>query len=267
VVSKIFGPRAIIAVFIITLLILTQPSLAGFKVERTLIEEDVTPGVPLKDKISIYNIGTNKDLAVEINVFGFGQSLDGSIALLNANNDTSPYSARDYITLSDNKITLKPEWDDEIDVDAEIPEDMGDGSRYAVIQFRIPAENETKGIVRDWGVLVPVLLTNSNSELIKTGKITSVSVGSSNVTVLFNNSGNTHYKPVIKTVVKDSRGQVVEEDSTTTSISIIPGFSRLYLIDLNSEEELKPGGYSLEVLAQLDDDTLLDSIKREFEIN
>jgi hypothetical protein len=270
VVSKILRQisrtKVILAVFAI-LLILTQPSLAGFKVERTLIDEDVTPGVPLKEKISVYNIGTNRDLNVEINVLGFGQNSEGSIVLLNADNDTSPYSARDYIKLSDNKITLKPEWDDEIDVDAEIPEDMGDGSRYAVIQFRIPVENETKGIARDWGVLVPVLLTNSNSKLIKTGKITEMSVGTSNVSVLFDNSGNTHFKPVIKTTVKDSKGQVVEEHTTTTAISIIPGFSRLYSIDINSEGELKPGGYSLEVLAKLDDDTLLDSKKMEFEIN
>ena len=187
--------------------------------------------------------------------------------LLNADNDTGPYSARDYITLSDNKIKLIPEWDDEIDVDIEIPDDMGDGSRYAVIQFRIPVENETKGIARDWGILVPVLLTNSNSELIKTGMITEMSAGISNVTVLFNNSGNTHFKPIINTIIKDSKDQVVEDITTTTAISIIPGSSRLYLIDLNSEDELKPGGYSLEVLAKLDDNTQLDSKKMEFEIN
>lgn len=264
-VSKILG--AIMVVFIIALLTITQPSLAGFKVERSIIDEDVTPGVPLNKKISVYNEGIDRDLNVEVNVFGFGQSLDGSIEPLKADEDTGPYSARDYITLSDDKITLKPEWDDEIDVNAEIPDDMGDGSRYAVIQFRIPDENKTTGEIRDWGVLVPVLLTNSNSKLIKTGEITKMSVEWPNAAVLFNNSGNTHIKPIIKTTIKDSRGQVMLEISTTTAISIIPGFSRLYPIDLSSEDELKTGEYSLEILAELDDNTILDSKKMEFKIN
>ena len=176
-VSKILGAAisragAVMIVFIITLFILTQLSIAGFKVERSIIDENVTPGEPLKEKISVYNEGINRDLNIEINVFGLGQSLDGSIALLKADDDEGPYSARNYITLSDDKITLKPEWDDEIDVNAEIPDNMGDGSRYAVIQFKIPDENKTTGAIRDWGILVPVLLTNSNTQLIKTGEIT-----------------------------------------------------------------------------------------------
>ena len=259
--------RAIMIVFIITILILTQLSIAGFKVERSIIDENVTPGEPLKEKISVYNEGINRDLNIEINVFGLGQSLDGSIALIKADDDKSPYSARNYITLSDDKISLKPEWDDEIDVNAEIPNDMGDGSRYAVIQFKIPDENKTTGAIRDWGVLVPVLLTNSNSKLIKTGEITRMSVEWPNATILFNNSGNTHFKPIIETIIKDSKGQVMKEISITTAISIIPGFGRRYQIDLSSEDELKPGDYSLEILAVLDDNTILDSEKKEFKIN
>jgi hypothetical protein len=270
VVLKILGTvsraSTIVAVLVIALIVLTQPSLAGFKVERAIIDEDVTPGVPLKEKISIYNVGTNRDLNVEINVFGLGQSLDGSIKLLKADDDTGPYSARNYIALSDNKITLKPEWDDEVDVDAEMPEDMGDGSRYAVIQFKIPVEDGTKGTLRDWGVLVPVLLTNSNSKLIKTGEIAEMSVDWPNATVLFTNSGNTHFKPIIQATIKDSAGQIVKEISTTTTISIIPGCSRRYPIDFSSKDELKPGDYSLEVLASLDDSTILDSKEMEFEI-
>lgn len=259
--------RAIFVVFIISF-ILTQSALAGFKVERSIIEEEVTPGVPLNEKILLYNEGINTDLNVEINVFGFGQKPDGSILLLEADEDSSPYSARGYITLSDDEITLKPGWDDEIDVEAKIPEDMGDGSKYAVIQFKIPYENETTGEVRDWGVLVPVLLTNPNSNLIKGGEIADLSIEWPNATVLFNNNGNTHIKPIITTLIKDGNEEIVKEISTTTAISIIPGFSRQYKIDLDSEDELIPGDYSLEISVRLEDsNNLLDNENEDFRID
>jgi len=155
-------------------------------------------------------------------------------------------------------------------VRGDVPLDVGAGGRYALIGiYSIPekAGEETENSV---GVSVAVnalvRLTISGTELSKQGDITSMRMDDNcqNLSLVFKNEGNYHFKASARAFLKDSVGNILATSSSPLSSNILPEASRLFQLTLVPDEELKRGSYFVNASVESEDGTLLAS--KEIEI-
>jgi len=95
--------------FILVFLILTLGcASASIEISVGSILDQVSPGqhVAYEINVTASNDSSAKDFAADI--YGFGQSLDGSYVELKADQDKSPYSARAYLKLDSKDFRLEP---------------------------------------------------------------------------------------------------------------------------------------------------------------
>jgi hypothetical protein len=196
---------------------------------------------------------------------GVGQSLDGGYQELTEDEDTSPYSARSLISISPQEFRLAPGSSQDIEVIVAVPSDIGSGGRYAIIYtHNEPADQSGTSIVSAVGS--SVVLTLTDTELTKDGTITNLDFGEPgsgeplDVTVIFQNTGNYHYKARAEVSLSDAEGNVLAKTSSSLcTSSIIPGYSRQFTVSLAPEQALPEGEYYVESSVVLEDGTLLDT--------
>jgi len=155
-------------------------------------------------------------------------------------------------------------------LEGRIPEDVGSGGRYAVVNIKTePMGNGSVGVIT--AIDVPIMLTIKGSELIETGEITDTNVldddGGLLFDLMFENTGNHHYKASSVAVIKDVNGEVVAEASTPLEVSsILPENVRQFKIQLDPEANLAPGTYTVEATVIHEDGTVLDTEEATFEV-
>ena len=260
------------AVLLLSLTFLAPPASAhpGLRVAGALLVVEVAPGQTFTHIMTVSIGETDPALDIMVAVKGFGQSLDGSFHSLEPSEDTSPYTARTFISLDKTSFHLDPGGSEEVSANISVPSDVGAGARYAIINIHTqPVGGGQVGIVS--AVDVPVLLTISDTELTKTGTITEISVG--NVTVgqplvlstFYKNTGNYYYKARNSITLTDEGGNEVAAISTPlTSNSIIPPYSHRF--DVSIDQELPVGTYNVYSKVTLEDGTLLDERSISFEV-
>lgn len=249
--------------------VVATPILAGFLVTGVKIQDSVSPGQTLTYSITVADTYTDRSLDVAVEVKGLGNYLSGVVKELNTEEDTSPYSARTFVTVSPTSFHLEPGQSQKVNVTINVPADVGDGGRYAVIVSRtIPSGT---GVVFATAVETQILLTIQGSNLIITGDITSLNLSTPKSEQLFSiaatvgNTGNYHYKLSLKGNIKDNLGQVVGEAWQTNSIyNLIPTFAQQMDVAFNISRELAPGVYTAQVDAYTTDGVFLDSSTIEF---
>lgn len=250
----------------LTLVLSVLPVSANLQAYGVLLMKNVTPGESFEHKITLTNMNNTTENA-EIGIFGLGQSLDSSTISLNPDKDTSPYSARKFLTISNTTVELKSNLSKVITVKVDVPSDLEDGTKYALISAYLKRKSNAN-IGATVGIDIPILLTKSQShQLIKEGKITELNVTWPQVSLIFKNTGNTHYKVFFVADLMDSNGNILGTVSTTPSInSIIPTFEIQRTMSFNQENKLPSGKYSLNVSAKQENGNVLDSEERPIEI-
>lgn len=120
---------------------------------------------------------------------------------------------------------------------------------------------------------VLVLLKITGTELLKTGEITSlelqkpVTAEHQNVSLIFKNTGNYHYKARAKAVLMDDKGEIIANASTPLSFSsILPTMLREFKIPLIPGRKLSLGKYSINASVSLGDETVLATKEIDFKI-
>jgi len=219
------------------------------------------------------NISTNPgdppmDLVVD--VLGLGQSLQQSNTGLLPEKDTSPYSARTFITVSPQKFHLEPGASQEVKATIAVPQDAGMGGRYAMITIHnAPTGSGSTLIVT--AISVPMVITLTGSGATKTGAITKLTVADLipgqpiKIITELKNTGNSHYKVKTNVSITDSAGKVVATGGTdASSRSIVPPFTGAY--DVNIATPLPVGTYTITSVASRDDGTVLDTKTIPYEI-
>jgi len=233
------------------ILVLAQPALAGLKVVGAKIEAEVSPGSETTYNIQVVdNSDAPMDIAIEVK--GYGLSPDGTLQVLEPEEDNSPYSAREFLTVSPVSFDLEPGESQDVTVTATIPSEVGNGGRYAVVFIHtVPAGGGSFAVVA--AVAVPVLLTIKGSTLTKDSKVTEVRLGEVaseeplEATVTVTNKGNHHYKPQVEAKIK-AQGKVVATcPPVVSSYSLIPGYSRQVKLDIVADEPLPAGTYEVEI--------------------
>ena len=105
--------------------------------------------------VTLINETVPMDVSLEVG--GLGTTRDGRPKLIPGGDDSSPYSARQFITLDKTTLTLDPNKPQTVTATIKIPGDVGAGGRYAMIHIYTAAKGGTVALVT--AVDVPVVLT------------------------------------------------------------------------------------------------------------
>lgn len=178
---------------------LVTPALA-LKVEGARIALDVEPGKTYTSPIGVSIRPEESGGTFTIDVMGFGQAPeDGSYIALDAAADTSPYSARQFITIDKPTVTLQPGERADVMATITIPSGSRDGGRYAIIRVHPAASASDAPAAFATAVAIPVLLTLKSGTITEAGQISTVEPPVAEVgkpfaiATTFQNSGNYHY--------------------------------------------------------------------------
>lgn len=240
-----------------------MPALGSIGVDGALFIAEGNPGDPVYHEMNISIPETDPSNDISVKLSGFGQSLGGIGYALEPENDIIPYSATSFLEVNLTEFHLEPGSSQKVIMTGRIPEDVGDGGRYALIDIRgSPPGGPGIGIAV--GIAVPILLTIKDTELIHIGEIIEVNETKNDlgvdVSVIFKNTENHHFKAKANAALEDSTGKVVAEAMTPPSLnSIIPPNSKKFELNLVPGAELEPGTYNLAVRVTLNDGTVLDS--------
>jgi hypothetical protein len=234
-------------------LALGQSAFAGLKVVGAKIDAEVTPGnVAVYDIQVVDNSDAPMDIVIEVK--GYGLSADGIIQVLEPDEDDNPYSAREYLSLSLDSFHLEPGESQGITVNAAIPDDVGDGGRYAVIFIRTVPGGGSFSVIT--AVAVPVRLTIKDSKLSIDSEVTEVGLGEITsqeplkLAVELTNNGNCHYKPQIEANIK-AQGKVVATcPPVNNNSSLIPGCTRKFKLDVVADAPLPADTYEIDIVVR-----------------
>jgi len=215
--------------FVFAPLALANP---GLRVSGAKLIADVAPGQTITHTMTIGIGDVDPPLDMLVHVTGFGQSLEGAPQVLEDSEDTSPFSARSFITLDTTSFHLDPGDSKEVTATIRIPQDVGAGGRYALIDIRSqPIGEGSVGVIT--AVAVPIALTIKGSELIHEGKITEVSTSDAtsgqpvDIFTTFQNTGNHHFKIKGEVTVSDASGETLDTISLPlTASSVMPTLLR-----------------------------------------
>mgnify|MGYP001765676827 CR=1 FL=1 len=263
------------AILLLTLafvLILASQVSAGLSVTNPKIQVPVSPG---DVKTYVMNVGntTDEPMDITVEVRGLGNAITGPVEALSSDRDLSPYTARSFVTATPTNFSLEPGQSQDVTVSINVPSDVGDGGRYAVVYiYTDPSGDGQIGI--SVAVSAQVILTIQGSNIIISGDMTSIDIPEAvseqllAATVTLNNTGNYHYKlDCTGKVWNSDRSRMVGVSWPTDSIyNLIPTFTRQIAVPLNISEELTPGTYFLDVEAYTEEGILLDTGTKAFVI-
>jgi hypothetical protein len=263
---------ALFALFMLAALAVPASANPGLEMSGTFWNAEVVPGNNYTHRITISTEEIDPAMDLLVDVRGLGQTPQGAIQALEASEDTSPYSARSFITLDKSSIHLEPGDSQEVVATLRVPEDATAGGRYAVIYLHTQPMGEGQvGIITAINVLVYLII--KDSQLAYEGKITGLPtaevVTGEPVTILtnFQNTGNYHFKIKGEVTVKNSQGKVLDKISIpVTKSSVVPAMTWQLAATFIPPGELPPGSYSVQSKVMLEDGTVLDEASGSFEV-
>jgi hypothetical protein len=254
------------------LFILPVPGLAGLGVSGALFMENVSPGQSVAHEIVVNSDLTDPPMDFIVEVAGFGQALDGGNIRLQEEVDNSPYSARSFLNISPKSFHLDSGASQKVVLDGIIPKDVGNGGRYALASIHSqPMGNGTVGISVGADVLVALTIVGTEQQI--SGEITGLELikpvesEHTNVSLIYKNTGNYHYKSRVEAVLSNDKGEFIINASTPLSFSsILPTMSREFKMSLNPGKKLSQGKYRINASVNLEDGTVLATKEIAFRI-
>ena len=257
---------------IIIVLLLVAGIASGLRVDGAILEKEVSRGEHLSHIMLVSTSASDAPTDIQIDVSGYGQSLSGINTVLNSTEDTSPYSVRTSLKVSSDKFHLAPGENKEVTLEGDIPVESS-GGKYALIYVHTaPQGNGTVGVAT--AIIVPVRLTINGSEIRHTGEIQNftlidpVSAKEQNISFIFKNTGNHHYRIQSDVVVTDKDGNIVANATKPNpGAPIIPEATRLIKFNIKPQSPLKPGDYSANVTVKEENGSLLATKETKFKLS
>jgi len=258
------------------LLVFSSLSIAqgGISVTSTIIEHEISPGEHISDEtiISIDSADNPENFSAE--VMGMSMSLYGSKNVVPVDEDKYAFSAQPFLKITPAFFHLEPGESQNLLIEGDVPDDVTSGTWYALAEVMTNiTEDEATKIGTISAIEIPILLTVSGSDLIRTGEIFDlqldkpVSAQQQNLSLTFKNTGNTHFKVLAKADLLNENGDVLTSASAPlSSNSIIPEASYLFKLNIKTEEELMPGDYLINATVALEDESVLASKEVKFRI-
>jgi hypothetical protein len=260
-------------VILIVLFVLVN-CVCGVDVKGDIIQERVAPGGHISHEIDVSLTPTEKTLNFSIEIKGISMSLEGSPRAVEADKDDYIYSARSFLSVSPASFSLGPGDSQKILLEGDVPNDVGSGTRYAMLQIRSVPEATNNTQTGAVGVInLPIILEISGTDQIRSGEISELKLGKPispkelNLSLTFENTGNAHFKAQIKAdLLNESKEVLASVSIPLSTASIFPTMPRLFKFSIAPDEELKPGAYSINATVNLVDDSVLASKEVDFKI-
>jgi hypothetical protein len=244
----------------------------GLQVSNMLLIANVSSGDVLTSTMKVSIGATDPMVEIGVQVTGLVQSIDGTNGPSDSAQDTSPYSARSFISVDKTSFQLQPGASQDVTATISVPKDVGAGGRYAIIHITTLAAPGS-GVNIITAVDVPVVLTITGSQLVHTGKITSINIGQPvsgqpiNILTTFQNTGNHHFKVKGEVTVSDPQGKVLDTIIMPLGFSsIVPTMSVQSKSAFIPRVTLSPGVYSVQSRVTADDGTVLDTSAGSFTV-
>jgi hypothetical protein len=260
-----------LALAVAVVCMITSSAYAGLAVSGAKIQDSIVSGVTKTYNINVTD-NTADPMDISIEITGLGNYLSGALKPIGVEEDLSPYTAREWVTASPSSFHLEPGQSQAVTVTVNVPNDIGDGGRYAIVYIHNNPSG-TSGIVFVTAIAAQVILTIEGSNPTISGDITSIDIPQAvseqlfSVTATIQNTGNYHYKLTCNGTVRDSLDQVVGTAWQTDSVyNLIPTFSQQVAVGMNISQTLSPGIYTVEITAYTQDGTFLDSSSKTFVI-
>ena len=118
--------RILLASMIIISSIVTAP-VSGFSVSGAIFEAEVAPGQSISHNMTVSIDESDPPMNLLAEVVGFGQTLDGGNIELSPMADTSPCSARSFLSVDPTSFHLDPGESQNVLLDGIVPFDIGSG--------------------------------------------------------------------------------------------------------------------------------------------
>jgi len=263
----------LLPVVLIVMMLLPAPPVAadkGLKVEGAILAVNVTPGQNLTYEMTV-SIGTDDEATdITVRVGEFGQSLTGTYELLETAGNVS-LSAVPFITLDKESFHLEPGGSEVVTATIQIPDDVGAGGRYALINIQTGVTGGG-GVGTISAVNVPVALTVTNTTLLRQGEITELDIEVAggqtlNLDTIFHNTGNYHFRIKGQITISKFKGQTLKTiPLPLTSGSIIPDMSLQFKTNYQPEKVLAKGIYIVKSQVMLADGTVLAEKRAAFQV-
>jgi len=257
---------SILACLLISALLAIGPA-SGITVSGIALVTEVSPGDQIMFNMTVDVGDVSEPVDVVAHITAFTHDLECN-RLNIPDDETAPFTARDFLKITPERATLGPGEKTVFTLEGTVPEDVGDGGRYALVEiYTVPSGSETVGFSEE--VEVPVFLTIAGSEIIETGEIIGLNLSEGDdggllADVLFENTGNHHYKASAEFVLKDDEGSIVEEFAYSTGCSILPSTKRGCALPIGSD--FAPGTYTVELSVVKRDGTVLDTEEATIEV-
>lgn len=263
----------LLPVFLVALALLVPSAVAadrGLTVEGAILFREVSPGQTVTHSMTV-SIGAGH-AATEITVRAahFSHSLTGTYQLLETAGNAA-LTAFPFITLDKESFYLEPGGSEVVTATIQVPQDVGAGSRYALINIRTGATGDgAVGTIS--AVNVPIGLTVKDTLLHRQGEIIALTLEPAggqalDIAIIFRNTGNHHYRIKGEIVISRFRGQTL----TTIAVprisgSTVPDNERQLKAKYSPEEALAEGVYIVKFSVMLEDDTVVDEKRAAFEV-
>jgi hypothetical protein len=229
---------------------------------------EVLPGDSYRQGIVV--TAGDQETEVLIEVLGYRQDVENGVIPLAPYEDVGPNSGRTFISPEKTTIHLDAGETKKLELDVSVPQDVGDGGRYALLRFSTrPGGEGTVGIVS--AIVLPFRFTIKGSRLVHTGRIAAVEIPTPEsgnplkAVINYENTGNHHYDVSGQVLVKSLDGALIFA-SAVAAASPIPGSTSQISTELRPDGVLQAGRYSAEVNLVLDDGTLLDKASATFQV-
>lgn len=246
----------------------TPPAGATLTASPSVISATVEPG---GEGTATLTLRAGQGLDITIDAQGLGQSVeDGGFSFVGQADDTSPYTARTYLSVDPATFRLDAGDTQEVNVTVKLPPDAKDGAHYALLRVNGQPSAGDGNVGIGVALGVSVLVTTPGATATLKGALEDVSVGELvpgqpvTVTATVANTGDAHYGAVPNqvyqsAVLRNADGAALASARQTQSgNSIIPTFGRAFELSLEPAQPLGPGTYTVDVEVGLEDGTVLD---------
>ena len=270
---KSTGPVILLAVL---MWLFTLPPACSLGMNGAIFLAQVAPGEHVKHEMSVSISKNESPMNISVDILDMQQGLHGETLAENASLG-NPYSAKSFLNVSPAFFHIDSGSTQAIQLEGDIPSQASPGGRYALINVKglIIQPNASKnksGITFGMAINGIVELTVSGNKTTKSGEIKELraqepaSGKQQNISVIFRNTGNIHYKVKILGALVDQSDKVLANATATSSIPIMPGALRMFNFSVLPNKELVAGTYDINATVRLEDGTVMASNETRFEV-
>lgn len=179
---------------------------------------EIAPGATVTKTITVVNNTKEKIEAIPVLEVFLAADREGYPDQMKKGDPTNPQDATNWIKMSEDKVTVPPFSTYDVEYAVTAPENAEPGGHYAAILFEPYDPNPVEGIKIQVRV-ASLMLINVTGNRIEESEIMDFSLNSTKVyddkPLIFNvelkNTGNVHYVPEGRIVLKNSKGEVIQK--------------------------------------------------------